>query len=397
MVNSSSQVNNIDNEKFNGKHDFLGVYSRNIPGLNQCDMNRVHMSNCEQEQAVQLFNAEFPLFNSGFENEFSKWSSGYTELEGTWKIIKRIDKNKYNYALIVKKLEYSKKEIKKLKKNFPIKFRKGEYHVIFRRECGNLTESYGYIMNNTVIDSLKPGDIIEDKIINHDLNRDDNMNLTYGINVNSVYTAREGWVTEDAIRISKRLSEKASYPTVPKPRVTLNDNDILINRYGNKNFYKAFPDIGESVENGILCSSRRVNYEKAAFALKKMTSPLPDDTNYFISGKENIVVDIEVISNIDNPEEAFNIIPNIQIGKYWRQQQNYYNNFVKYTDKIVNNEENICSDDLIHYYNLFKIKSDPNIKFRVDKSVFNHLIIDFTIISKNDLIEGNKIAGRYGK
>ena len=56
--------------------------------------------------------------------------------------------------------------------------------------------------------------------------------------------------------------------------------------HNKEDFYKAFPDIGERVENGILCSSRRVNYEKAAFALKKMTSPLPDDTNYFISGKE---------------------------------------------------------------------------------------------------------------
>lgn len=393
-MNSSAQVNNIDNSRFEGNHDMLGVYSRNIPGLNQCDMNRAHMSNCEQEQAVQLFNAEFPLYNSGFENEFSKWSSGYTKLEGTWKIVKRIDKNAYNYALIIKKLEYSKKEKKKLKKGLSVRHVKGEYHVIFRQECYNLTESYGCVMNNEVMDSLESGDIVEDEVINHDLNRDDNMNLTYGLNINSVYTARGGWVTEDAIRISKRLSKRGAYPTVPKPRITLNDNDILVNLYGNKNYYKAFPDIGEEVKNGILCSSRRVSYEKTPFTLRKMNHRLPDDTNFFVDG---IVVDIDVISNVDDPEETFKMVPNIQIGKYWRQQQNYFTNFVKYVEKIVTGKDNICSDDLIHFYNLFKIRIDPNIKFRVDKSVFSHLIIDFTVLSKHDLVEGNKMAGRYGK
>lgn len=387
------QVNLIDDEKFYGKHNTFGNLLLQ-PGVNHTDTNRGQMFSSHIEQAIQIDQPNPPLWFTRFEDQWSKYSSGYLELDGKWKVLVKINKNDYNYVMIVKKIANSKKEKIDMKNGKEPKFKVGTYHVIFRTEAVWLTEKYGYKYNNEIIDSLEKGDVIEDEILYKDKNRDEDMNFQYGRNLNAVYLSYAGLTTEDACVVSKSVTEKMASYFVKKIQVSLNTNDILTNMYGNKEFYKAFPDIGEEIKGGLLCSSRRIHYQTAPISLSNMMKPRVGDTSYRAHGK---VIDIKVISNIDNPDEELEYNYNKQIKKYYKEERNYYKNFIKYVEPIVSDKKLIVSSDLVYYYNRYKMLMDPKNKFRVDKNLFDHLIIEFMVFEKSPLVVGSKLAGRYGR
>ena len=83
-----------------------------------------------------------------------------------------------------------------------------------------------------------------------------------GINVLLMYIAKNK-TTEDAIEISESCAKKFRSPLVKKISFMINENDILLNLYGNKDIYKVIPDIGEEIKDGILAAVRRENKEEA--------------------------------------------------------------------------------------------------------------------------------------
>lgn len=381
-------------DEFKVGHAFLGPTCM-IPGLALTDSNRAQMDASHIEQRLQVLEPEPPLMFSGYENEWGKYSSGYVELEGEWKVLAKIVKNKYSYDLILRKIKNSKKEIEDFKtKNKTPKYLPGEYHVVQRKECTHLTEKYGYQHDNTVIDGLKKGDKFSDSVLYKDNNRDDEMNLTHGRNLNTVYLTYGGLTNEDAICINKSTAIRMGHFVVKKVEVSLNTNDIFTNMYGNKSFYKSFPDLGEECLDGLLCSTRRINYATAPISLADTINPIPDDVKYRAHGK---VVDIQVISNIDNPEEVLDSTYNKQIKKYYEEQQNYYKNFINYVEPIITNKDNKVSVDLIDLYNYYNKLLDPNNKFTVSDNLFDHLKLKFTVLESIPLTVGSKLAGRYGK
>ena len=339
-------VNKIKINEFKGKHNTFGSLLLQ-PGINYTDSNRGVMFSAQLEQCTQIIEPQFPLFFSRFEKQWSDYSSGYTKLDGTWKVLAKIVKNKYNYAMIVQKVKLSDKEKKSKRRQFEV----GEYHVIFRKECEHLTEKYGYKYNNEIIDNYEKGDFIKDKTIIRDNNRDENMNFTYGRNINAVYLSYAGLTTEDACVISQTTAKKLGNYFVKKIRVSLNTNDILTNLYGTKDFYKAFPDIGEEVKDGLVCSVRRIQYQTAPVSLSILNKPFPGDQGFRGKGT---VVDINVICNMDDAETILDYNYNKQIKKYWSQERKFYENFVKFVTPIVIDTKNKVSNDLIYYYNRFK-------------------------------------------
>ena len=197
------------------------------------------------------------------------------------------------------------------------------------------------------------------------------------------------------IVISDIAAKKLSSYFVHNVTVSLNTNDLLTNRYGGKNFYKCFPDIGEETKDTILCCMRRMAYKDNPFKLVKMNNHLPEDIDRPVDGT---VIDIKVICNIpeDKFDEEMNKPYNKQIYKYYLEEREYYNNFVKYLTNIINTRGSKISDDLIHYYNRFKMLSDPKVKFRLDDNLFDHIVLKFTVLVKHPVTEGSKLAGRYG-
>ena len=51
--------------------------------------------------------------------------------------------------------------------------------------------------------------------------------------------------------------------------ITINDNDLLLNLYGDMENHKGFPDIGEPIKKKIICSKRRIDNNQILFDMKK--------------------------------------------------------------------------------------------------------------------------------
>jgi DNA-directed RNA polymerase beta subunit len=120
---------------------------------------------------------------------------------------------------------------------------------------------------------------------------------------------------------------------------------------------------------------------------------LSDDTKYRGKGK---IIDIQVVCNIDDPDEVLSSTYNKQIYHYYKQQQNYFNNFIKYIQPIITNKEYKVSQDLIDLYNYYCRLTDPMNKFILGDNLFDHLKMKFTILEECPLVIGSKLAGRYG-
>lgn len=379
MFKDKKEIDKINKEK---SHSFLGNLLLQ-PTVNCTDSNRGQMFSGMILQCIQIENAEPPLVFTDFENQFGDYSSyGYKRLDGEFEVIKKFYKNKYNYLLLVKNVKT------------------GEYDVVFRNECKHLTEKYGYHNKNDVIDSLQTGDIIEDEVLYRNNNYDDDMNFQYGTNLNTLFMSYGGYTNEDAVVISKSTAEKMAAPFVNVINIPLNTNDILINSLGNNDYYKCFPDIGEKLDNsGIVCSSRRINYDDVAVTLKNMRSRLNSDTSYYIHESENSkIVDINVFCNENDKEKTFNELYNKQIGKYYYENQKYYTEFYEFMKPIVEGKSKKVSHkftkELLYIYNRYKMLIDPNVRLKCDGTLFDHIILQLVVLTRSPLCVGSKLAGR---
>jgi hypothetical protein len=97
-----------------------------IPRANSTDTQRINMFANHINQFVHLANPEFPRVFTNFENQVGQYSIAYKKAEEDFDIISKIEKNMYNYDLIIQ-YKYSKK-----------------YDIIHFRRAVNITEDYGY-------------------------------------------------------------------------------------------------------------------------------------------------------------------------------------------------------------------------------------------------------------
>jgi DNA-directed RNA polymerase beta subunit len=365
----------IKNEDFEGKHDFLAEELL-MPNANKTDGNRSTMFSSHLAQFVTLKDAEAPLVYTNFENQVGKYSTaGYKKAKRDYVVIGKIEKNKYNYVLVVMDLETK------------------EYGILTREECKFLTEHYGFKWNNDQIDSYDEGSKIEseDVLFKND-NYDENMNFGYGVNMNTAYFSYKNLTLEDAVVISKSAAKRLGSYVVHNVRISVNTNDILLNLYGDDSVYKSFPDIGEDIKDQILASRRRINYDTALYELKNLKETRDNDDSFYASGK---IVDVEVYSNIPEDELSKQDY-NVQVKKYIDEQNNFCKEVYSKLKNIVEDPNNKISDELIHFYNNCKMQIDENVSYTYENSKFSGVILNFTILEEEPLKIGSKITGRYG-
>ena len=73
---------------------------------------------------------------------------------------------------------------------------------------------------------------------------------------------------EDSIEITKPLSERLASTEVEVVSVNINDNNVMLNLYGDADNYRGFPNIGESIENQSLCEIRNFTRGKLPYDFK---------------------------------------------------------------------------------------------------------------------------------
>ena len=343
---------------------------------------RALMFTSHLRQFVNLIEPEFPKVMTGYENMVGKNSTGFYKSPGNIEVIDivpRFEDGEHDRHLYT--MFYYDKD-------------KDMYGLIDKQLVEDLTEKFGYSYVNDNLDSKSVGDKIKkDEVLYHTTSYDKEMNYGFGKNVRVMYTL-ENHTMEDAIVVSRSFAESTKSKEIETVTVSLNDNDILCNIYGDANEYKCFPDIGEYVKNKIVCAKRRIHNSQILFDLKKSNLRkinMTSDNLFYNSGK---LVDIVIYSNKTLDELEDNVF-NRQIIKYLKMQTKYYERIYQRCKDIIHSGSKYTNDISFMYRKACDILDDE-CAWREENSVFSHMIIKFQFERDSTVSVGSKLTGRYG-
>ena len=367
-------------KKYKGQDDLFGMTALTNPGY--ISGSRSIMFTNHLKQFLNLLNPDYPLVNTNYENLVGENNTTIKKATRNWVVDDKIEKFSdgefTNYMLILYDPD------------------KDYYHVVQKKHVENLTEKFGFKYNNEALDKLEVGDEVNkgDVLIKSSAYDEDN-NYCYGKNVTFMYLIDSDTI-EDAIKVSESVANELLSTEVETVTVSLNDNDILCNIYGDDDEYKAFPDIGEHVKDKIVCCKRRINNYQILYDFKKSNLKKINYSNDVLAICDGVVSDINIYCNKNLDE-----IPDNQM---YRQILDYHKNELRYYEEIYKKCGDIIesgskySRDLDYAYKRAKQILDEHYKWGrgTDDSVFNNIVIQFEIIRSVKLEVGGKITGRYG-
>lgn len=338
--------------------------------------SRALMNSVHTEQFMVQSHGEPPIISTGFEDEFGRKSTSYIQAKHNYIVTHKIYKFSHNpshYYLIVMDEDT------------------GVYDVIERVEFNHNTESYGYRWDNSRLDELKVGDHIpKGKTIKTSVGFDKEENKMNGTNLVTMYLSCAQNM-EDSVILSESAAQKLGIDLIKSTSITINDNDILLNLYGDEDNYKAFPDVGEMVQGGIFCSIRRLENENVLYSLsqQRLRDIMISDRNILIDG---IVADIDVYCN--NPEALGDSTYNKQLWFYHQEKLNFANEINRIVGPIAMMGTNKMAHNLEVLYTTCR-DIVGGMQYYKDKP-FNNVIMDVTIIMLLPMEPGDKMCDRYG-
>lgn len=359
-------------EKEIEKHDFLAEELLQ-PFSNHTDSGRSYMFCNHVVQSVVLDKPEIPKIFSRFENQVGNISSGMPRVKVGFVPIKTIHRTNGFYSLITKNDD-------------------GTVGLINFQDAVSLTESYGYLQDTVKEEDWKDIEHADaGQIYSTATCFDDFGNLRIGTNLKVVFYPYKGLTYEDSLVISETASKKLAYNSVVEYMVPVNTNDLLLNLYGDDKNYKAFPDVGEKIVDGILCSRRRIVNATMlgnlnSDALRKRVST---DASIYAKGT---IKDIFIYSNKDISE--FNDPAFDQIRKYLETQEAYDKDLTSTLEKLTEDGSKMTSD-AAYYYRRSKDSLNENIEWKAENA-FDNIVIKFTVAYTKPAFVGSKITTRYG-
>ena len=316
-------------------------------------------------QRVVLTNPDFPMVYTGAENEFGKLSSWDVTAEADLEI-KRIFTKFKDYP------EYSPVAYIYLNKAT------GKYGCKVLSPVVRITEKYGFRMKNLIANKHE-GDIIPKDLPITQSSSYVNDLYCGGRNLRMAYIVHPD-VTEDALIISDYAAQVLAFDMVDEVTVDIGKNAYLRNRYGKNGAYKPFPNIGEWIEDDVICSIRENSFVSS---VAEASVPHINDKNLYSHG---IIMDIDILTNVEVENEQFN--------SYLRQITDWYNDIYSYISKIIKDP---YQDDttLLDIYN----KAEKFLFSKAmwaDKEYIADTIMKFKVLQPTPIKVGQKVTGRYG-
>lgn len=348
----------------------------NIPNNATNSGARKIMDGTHQSHTLVLSRAEVPYVATGFENRFGDESSTILKLDDDYEVIGKVSKfsnaPNHHYWLILRSLNSKK------------------IHIIERRSYRYITELYGYLMNNTAMDALQVGQIYTSGTeVRKSTGFDEYDNKTNGCNLNVAYMATDNNM-EDSVIISDTCAKRMSAPLFREVEITINENDIPLNLYGNDSLYKIFPDIGEDIRGGILLAYRREKREEAIYTqtIQRLEQVMMSDEKITLKGK---VIDLDIhCNNIDNLSST---IYNQQFKAYYMDRQRMWQEIVNIIGPYDSNGFELSYDAK----KLFVIAQQELMqKPFIDKRKFSNIHIRFIVMEERLMNIGDKCSDRYG-
>ena len=333
------------------------------------------MHGVHRDHVFPLLNGEKAIIETGYEIRFGDKSSSVTTTDSDYDIIAKISKFSFSpnhhYWLIVRD-RHSKR-----------------LDMIERISYEYITEEYGYLYNNSYIDSLSVGNSIpKDTIVQKSLAFDENNNRKDGVNFNVCYMSLDQNM-EDSIIISQAAANKLVSPLIKPVQIMINENHIPLNLYGTDNMYKCIPDIGEEIQNNVLIALRKEKKEEVVFteSVDRLRKPMMSDEKKLLTGR---VIDINIYCN--NPEN---------LDKYHNGQfKMYYNELQRMSTEIVAAVTPYVSQGYQISYDLEQLYANSkrvlNHDQYIEKKTFSNIILEVVVLEEKGLSEGDKVSNRYG-
>lgn len=322
------------------------------------------MASRHTSQRVALVNPEFPRVFTGAENEFGDRS--------TWNV-----KAKDDYELIRTFRKFKDSQISPVAYIFK-NLRTGKYLCEVVKPAINLVEKYGFSMTNNIVGKFNDGDILPKGTTIAQSSSYVNDNYCAGRQIRMAYTILPG-LTEDSLIISEDVAKALEYNMVDIVEVPFKQNSFLLNKYGDSNLYKPFPNIGEEIQNDTICSIRENSYLSS---VAEAAIPHINDTNYCSHG---IVVDIDIYTNVEVENDQFNY--------YLKQIRDWYSDIYSFISTIV-------TDPYQNETTLIDIYQEAdkylNSSTWVTKENQVDTMIRFTVLQRKKIAKGQKVTGRFG-
>lgn len=352
---------------------------------NTTDSSRMYMFTSHLKQDLNLLNPDIPRLATGMENEYGKRNNAYKRLPGTWEV----------KAIIPKFSMEDTKDNRKIQIFMLVLYNKktDTYDMIEKPVAVSLTEKFGYVYNTEFMESLNVGDKITDQVLYKSTSYDDYMNYRYGKNARVFFSTSTDTI-EDAIVIRKGWADNVKSVEIDTVEVPINDNDVLLNIYGDKNDYRAFPDVGEEVKDSLICATRRINRAHLLydFQASNMKEVMDTDLDYYTS-KHSIVYDINVYYN--GEEEFPKNLFYKQLRKYWEDGCTYAKNCLEWCIQIKESGSHY-TDNVSYYKSIYQTWNDPSYKWCNKDKTFGNVILQLKVKSVVGLDFGSKMTGRYG-
>lgn len=342
------------------------------------------MNGKHNTQHLALEKPEFPFLYDGKENVRGEFSSFYVKTkrrETVIAICKKYDerlKGKVNFALLFTHCPDD-----------------DSYHVYERKEVENLTENYGFSYNNSFIDQCEVGEMIPaDTVLSKPTSYDETMNASVGVNGRIMYTVHPA-LQDDAIIVSESFAKRMVANEITTKTIPINDNTILLNKYGDDVCYQGLPDIGDIIEDGIVAVTRTVKESRMFSDLRDASLKNPNhqsDTVFYCTGGSE-VIDIKIYQNKVDPK----------VNKVTKQYLSYYTDAKWFYSKVYRTCKEIVKsgskhiDQNIHRWMRQAMNYlDDQAKWAFNDNIFSNCIIELLLRKREPLKVGRKITGRHG-
>lgn len=315
-------------------------------------------------QRVVLTHPEFARLYTGAENEFGDRSSWNIRCKDDYELVRTFRKFKDSD---VSPVAYIFKNL-----------RTGKYSCEIVKPVHHLVEKYGFRMHNQIHGKYNDGDVIPKGTPIAQSSSYVNGNYCGGRNIRFAYTVLPQ-LSEDALLISDVAAEQLAYDMVDIVTVNIKKTSFLLNKYGDSTLYKPFPNIGEEIQNDIICSIRENSYLSSA---SEAQIPHINDTNYCSHG---IVVDMDIYTNTEVENDQFNY--------YLKQIQEWYSDIYSFISTIISDpyQNDTSLMDIYHQAEKYLNQSKW-----VTKEEIVDTVIKFTVLQPKEIHVGQKVVGRYG-
>lgn len=243
-VHLKQKLEELD-EKYGGE-ELYRIFGPTSLTWNTTDSSRMYMFTSHLKQTLTLLNPDVPRLATGMENSVGKYNNAYKKLDGTWEVKQIIPK--FTLTDDLKKSPDGKKvQIFML---VLYNRKTNTYDMIEKPVAESLTEKFGFVYNTEFMESLEVGDRITDRVLYKSTAYDDHMAYRYGKNARVFFSTSTDTI-EDAIVIRKGWADQVKSVEIDEVQVPINDNDVLLNVYGDRNTYLAFPEVGQEVKDSL--------------------------------------------------------------------------------------------------------------------------------------------------